>query len=234
MSCSAPTIKRIGYATVVLISAGFFLSVPVSAGTYRVVLDECKKQTGLGEGMCKSLVKNNLNVESCMKRAGLSEKECAKRIEEIKNDPEFTGVKSAPATASTPVAPTTPGRTLMLPQNSARNDDLIGRIRSKKEADISELGKRTESMLAFLRSRGVDTTSIEAQFPELEKRAGILLSAYDTYRATYIGTMKDDQSTRTAVRGDARRVVLTARDALIEHYRVNILVPIRVARDQIK
>lgn len=234
MSCSAPMIKTLEYVAVILISVGFFLSVPVSAGTYRVVLDECKKKTGLGESVCKSLVKNNLNIESCMKRAGLSEKECAKRIEEIKNDPEFTGVKSVPAVPSTPAVPVVPGRTLALPQNSVRNDDLIGRVRSKKELDISELGKRTESILGFLRSKGIDTTPIEAQFPELEKRATNLLSAYDTYRAAYIGTMKDDQPTRTAVRGDARAALLVARDAFIEHYRTSILVPIRVARNQIK
>lgn len=227
-------IKIFGFAAVLLSAVGPFLSLPASAGTYRVVLDECKKKTGLGESMCKSLVKNNLNVESCMKRAGLSEKECAKRIEEIKNDPEFTGVKTPSASPATPATPVAPGRTLALPQNSVRNDDLIGRVRSKKEADISELGKRTESVLAFLRTKGVDTTAIEAQFPELEKRATALLSAYDTYRAAYIGTMKDNESTRLAVRGDARAAVLAAKNALVEHYRLNILTPIRVARDQIK
>ena len=216
----------------VVASGCLFVSV-VSAGTYRVVLDECKKQSGLGEGMCKSLVKNNLNVESCMKRAGLSEKDCVKRIEEIKKDPEFTGVKNIQGTP--PVqSPLPAGRTLTLPQASVQNNDLIGRVRSKKELDISELGKRTESLLSFLRSRGVDTVAIEANFPELEKKAAALLSAYDTYRAAYIGTLKDAASVQSAVRSDARSAVLIAKSDLIEYYRSHILLPIRVARDQIK
>lgn len=211
-----------------------FASIPflASAGTYRIVLDECKKKTGFGETACKSLVKNNLNIESCMKRAGLSEKECAKRIEEIKNDPEFTGKPAS--TSAVTVPPKTDSRSITLPTSSIRNDDIVGRIRSKKEADLIELGKHTEKIIEFLRSKGVDTTPIESHFPEFEKKIQNVLSAYDTYRAAYIGTLKDSGSVRETVRSDARATVVLARDEMIEFYRKNILNPIRMARDQMQ
>ncbi|MFA9262076.1 MAG: hypothetical protein ACEQSB_01815 [Undibacterium sp.] len=222
-------------AAAVFLSGLVFSASPLFAGTYRVVLDECKKRTGLGESVCKSLVKNNLTVQSCMERAGLSEKECSKRVEEIKNDPEYTGVKQgeAPQTPSqTPSA--TPGRTLALPQTTTQYNDLIGRIRSKKENSLIDLEKRTESILAFLRTRGVDTAPIEASFPELEKKVTTLLGAYDTFRVAYIGTVKDTESVKAAVREDARVAVRVAANDLVDFYQTKILTPIRVARDQIK
>ena len=222
------------YLSLVLIFGGVIL-VPHSlfAGTYRVVLDECKKRTGLGDSMCKSLVKNNLTIESCKERAGLSEADCAKRIEEIKKDPEFTNTKTVSPVPSIE-APTSPARSLNLPRTSVQNNDVIGKIRSKKEGELSELGKRTELIVASLKGQGIDTKAIESNFPELEKRAADLLSAYDTYRAAYLGTRKDSSSVQASVRGDARNVVLVARNAFIDYYRLNILAPLRLARDQVK
>ncbi len=219
-----------------IVSSALFHGAPgAMAGTYRVVLDECKKRTGLGESFCKSIVKNNLNVKSCMEKANLSEKECEKRIQEIKSDPEFTGVSQTPA-PSTPVQSPigSPVHSIAVERATVQYDDLIGRIRSKKENNIIDLSKRTESVLTALRKQGVDTTHIEESFPEFEKKVANLLGAYDTFRVTYMGTAKDSDSVRAAVRGDARTAVIVSLNDLIDFYRNKILAPIRIARDQIK
>lgn len=223
------------FGTLLFLSALFHGVPAVTAGTYRVVLDECKKRTGLGESFCKSIVKNNLNVKSCMEKASLSEKECEKRIQEIKNDPEFTGVSQVPvSTTPTQTAPGVPSHSIALERTTIQYDDLIGRIRSKKENNLIDLGKRTESILAILRKQGVNTTHIEENFPEFEKKVANLLAAYDTFRAAYIGTTKDSDSVKAAVRGDARTAVVISLNELVDYYRNQILAPIRIARDQIK
>jgi|GEM_PF-6016355 len=214
------------------IAAVALLPVVTQAGPFREVVEECKKRTHVGDSVCTSIVRNNLTIANCKERAGLSDEECAKKIEEIKADPEFSGKPMAPAPSIKETPKIDPVR-LTPRTSSTRNDDLIGRIRTKRETNLNELAKRTETVTNFLKSRGVDMTAIEAAFPEFEKKAENLLSAYDTYRATYIGTMRDTSSARASLRGEARLTVLRARNELIEYYQTKILTPLRVAREKI-
>lgn len=194
------------------------------AGTYQVALAECQKRTGLGEGICKTLIKNNLSVESCKKQTSLSDDDCAKRIKEIQNDPDFSGIKTSPIRPS--IKPSTP-----LPTSATSTSQGVARIselRIKKERELTELQSRTEALIRFSREKGMDVSAVESALSEFKKKSEELLLAYDTFRQTYADTMNDPASTRKAIREEARGLVNRSRSSLLEQYRAQIFDPLRV------
>ncbi|MFZ1627104.1 MAG: hypothetical protein WAT81_04865, partial [Candidatus Moraniibacteriota bacterium] len=163
---------------------------------------------------------------------GYSDDECAKKIEEIKKDPGFSSGETSPS----PVAATTktPGPTLSnLPPIVSRTNNTLAGLREKKEGDLLALWKRTEAMTNFLKSKGIDTQAIEAVFPEFQERSEALLSAYDTYRAVYEGTVTDSAAVRKSVRLDARESVIRSMRNLVEYYQASILVPLRIGHEKL-
>ncbi|TXH06895.1 MAG: hypothetical protein E6Q06_04735 [Candidatus Moraniibacteriota bacterium] len=198
-----------------------------AATTFETVVGECKKRTGFSDATCKTLVKKYINVERCKEYTGSSDEECAKKIEEIRKDPEFSGVQSSP---DLPV--TTVPLSVKNPVLNPRNTGTVAVLREKKGRDLIELRKRTEALMITLKSKGVDTDSIEAALPEFERNAEALLSAYDAYQAVYDRTRQDATETRRAFRLDARDRVGQARRILIEQYETRILSPLRAASEQ--
>lgn len=202
------------------------------ATALQTVVAECRQRTGFGESACKTLVKKYMNVERCKEYTGYSDEECVKKIEEIKKDPDFTPSEAAPAPA--PSTTRTPSPSLSeLPPILPRTSNTLSGLREKKERDLLALWKRTEAMTNFLKSKGVDTQSIEAAFPEFQNRAEALLTAYDTYRAVYEGTAKDGVTTRKSVRAEARGKVIQSMRMLVEYYQKSILMPLRIAHEKV-
>lgn len=216
------------YFRIALVSFGIgfglaSFAVFAKAGTYQTTLAECQKRTGLSASLCKGFIKNNLNVESCKKQTNLSDEECTKRIEEIKNDPEFSG-NAAPVSirptdtsiGSNPVArPVTP------------DESGVKGLRAKKERQLVELQSKTKILMNSLKEKGADVAAIEKNFGEFEKKSEELLSAYDAYQATYVDTMNDPTSTKEAIRDEARAIVTRSRTVLLEYYKTSILNPLR-------
>lgn len=203
----------------------FFSASAEAATALETVVAECKQRTGFGDSTCKTLVKKYMNVERCKEYTGYSDDECAKKIEEIKKDPEFSGGATPTTPTEKPSSPTLSRVPDILPRTS----NTLAGLREKKERDIQALLQRTEAMTSFLKNKGVDTGSIEAAFPELRSRAETLLSAYDTYRAAHEGTANDTAETRKTVRTNARESVIQAMRNFVEFYQQNILTPLRVA-----
>lgn len=203
-------------------------SFSASAATaLETVVGECKQRTGFGDATCKTLVKKYMNVERCKEYTGYSDEECAKKIEEIKKDPEFSGGQAAPNTP--PSSPSPSGAPVL----QSRNTTTLSSLREKKERDLLALWKRTEAVTNILKSKGVDTSVIESTFPEFQERAEELLAAYDAYLAVYERTKRDTSAARQSVRLDARSRINQAQRALIDHYQTRILAPIRIAREQV-
>ena len=206
----------------VLILITIFSSHVLAETALQTVVSECKKRTGFGDATCKTLVKKNMRVESCKRYTNYSDEECAKKVEEIKKDPEFTpDVVSAPAT--------NPATSVGLPRISSGGQNIMVLIREKKVRDLSALEKRTQTMIDFLNQKGVDTAPIETNFLEFKKRSAILLSAYDTYQAAYEGTATDTSAIKRSIRIEARDKVVRAGRDLVDFYQANILTPLRVA-----
>lgn len=212
--------------TVLMLGALAVFSFPISAATaLETVVGECKQRTGFGDATCKTLVKKYMNVERCKEYTGYSDEECAKKIEEIKKDPEFSGGQSVPnAPSSSPTSET--------PALRSRNTSTLSSVREKKERDLLALWKRTEAVTNILKSKGADTSAIESVFPEFQARAEELLAAYDAYIAVYERTKRDTPTARQSVRLDARGRINQAQRALIEHYQTRILAPLRIAREK--
>ncbi len=212
---------------ILALSVSAIFSFSASAATaLETVVGECKERTGFGDATCKTLVKKYMNVERCKEYTGYSDEECTKKIEEIKKDPEFSGSQPAPSTPS-PV-PSSPE----LPVSKPRDTSTLSSLREKKERDLLALWKRTEAVTNIMKSKGVDVEKIEATFPEFQERAEELLAAYDSYLAVYERTKSDAPAARRSVRLDARARINQAQRALLDHYQVRILAPLRVARDQ--
>ncbi len=223
--------KILVFSTVLVVGVlgGFIFSLSARAETaLQTVVAECRQQTGFGESTCKTLVRKHMNVERCKEYTGYSDEECAKKIEEIKNDPEFSSGTVSPA--PTPSITKTPQSSLAgLPPITPRTNGTLAGLREKKERDLLALWKRTETMTNFLKSKGVDTQSIETAFPEFQNRSEKLLSAYDTYRAAYEGTAKDSAAIKKSVRGEARENIVQSMRNLVEYYQKSILMPLRIA-----
>lgn len=218
------------YSTLTVLTLGALavFSFPISAATaLETVVGECKQRTGFGDATCKTLVKKYMNVERCKEYTGYSDEECAKKIEEIKKDPEFSGGQTAPSSPSSNPASSE------APAVKSRNATALSSLREKKERDLLALWKRTEAVTNILKSKGVDTGTIEGAFPEFQERAEELLAAYDAYLAVYERTKRETPSARQSVRLDARGRINQAQRALIDHYQTRILAPIRIAREQV-
>lgn len=216
-----------GFLFVLAFSAPVVFSFSASAATaLETVVGECKQRTGFGDATCKTLVKKYMNVERCKEYTGYSDEECAKKIEEIKKDPEFS------AGQSTSNTPSPSASSPDVPISKSRDMDVLSSLREKKERDLLALWKRTEAVTNNLKSKGVDTGAIENTFPEFQEKAEELLAAYDAYRAVYERTKRDTKATRQSVRLDARDRINRAQRALIDHYQTRILAPLRVAREQ--
>lgn len=207
-------------------------SFPVEgASALQTIVAECRQRTGFGESTCKTLVRKHMNVERCKEYTGYSDEECVKKIEEIKNDPEFSSNGTIPSPA--PAVAKTPEPSLSgLPAITPRTSNTLAGLREKKERDLLALWKRTETMTNFLKEKGVDTRSIEAAFPEFQSRSENLLSAYDTYRAAHDGTAKDPEATRRSVRGEARENTVQSMRSLVEFYQKSILMPLRIVYEE--
>ena len=203
-----------------------------AATALQMVVAECRQRTGFGDSTCKTLVKKYMNVERCKEYTGYSDDECAKKIEEIKKDPDFSlgGTNPSPVTTNTKTSgPSLAG----LPPIVSRTNNTLAGLREKKEGDLLALWKRTEAMTNFLKSKGVDTQAIEAALPEFQKQSEMLLSAYDTYQAAYEGTVTDSAAIRKSVRSDARESVIRSMRGLVEYYQAYILVPLRVGHEKL-
>ncbi|MBP9727885.1 MAG: DUF4350 domain-containing protein [Candidatus Moranbacteria bacterium] len=210
----------------IAIGSGLSLFVLLAqAGTYQTTVAECQKRTGLSESLCKGIIKNNLTVESCKKQTGLSDEECTQRIEEIRNDPEFSGATSGEVS---PVA-TEEDAASPIARPTSSSEVVIMELRVKKERQLLELHSRTKALASFLKEKGVDVSVVENNFGEFEKKSEALLMAYDMFRTTYRDTMNDSDSTKQAIREKAREGVNYSRSSLIEYYRVNIFDPLRTA-----
>lgn len=205
-----------------------FSSSTSAATALETVVSECRQRTGFGEATCLTLVKKYMNTERCKEYTGYSDEECAKKIEEIRNDPGFAPGEVSPS----PVPTSSPSLSDLPPLLPRTSDTLIG-LREKKERDLLALWKRTEAMTNFLKDKGAETQSIEAAFPEFQNRAEVLLSAYDTYRAVYEGTVNDTEITRKAVRAEAREKVVQSGRSLVEYYQKSILMPLRIAHEKV-
>lgn len=210
------------------------LSVPVvssfsvhAATTLETIISECRQRTGFGDATCKTLVKKHMNVARCKEYTGYSDEECAKKIEEIKRDPEFS-IDQEPSNvpSSKPSLPE-------VPTLKPRDTNVLSSLREGKERDLLALWKRTEAITNILKSKGVDTATIEAAFPDFEKKAEELLAAYDAYLIVYARTQQDTSAVRQSVRWDARSRIREAQRALVDQYQTHILVPIRIAREQV-
>lgn len=216
----------------IIFGIGFGLGsfvVFAKAGTYQTTLAECQKRTGMGAGLCKGLIKNNLNVESCQKQTGLSDTECAKRIEEIRNDPEFSGT-------NTPVnvRPTyTNEGAESAVQPVVADESGVKGLRAKKERQLAELQAKTRMLINFLKEKNVDVSTIESNFGEFEKKSEELLFAYTSYQSTYADTMNDSNSTRESIRYEARAIVTRSRTILLDYYRTNVFNLLRTAYQQL-
>lgn len=205
-------------------------TVARAATTLETVISECKNRTGFSDATCATLVKKYMNVERCKEYTNYSDEECAEKIEEIKKDPEFSSgaVNSSPARATKPV----PGTLSRAPFRGSQGTGIAAVIRSRKEKDLIALWERTQAVTSQLKAEGVEVQAIEAVFPEFERRAETLLSAYDRYQTIYDSTAKDSVETRQALRREARNMVVQAIRDLIDHYRTNILVPLRAAHEK--
>lgn len=202
-------------------------SFSVSAATaLETVVDECKQRTGFGDATCKTLVKKYMNVERCKEYTGYSDEECAKKIEEIKKDPEFSAGQTVPNT------PSSKPSSSEVPVVKSHNTTTLSSLREKKERDLLALWKHTEAVTNILKSKGVDVSAIESAFPEFQERAEELLAAYDSYLAVYERTKRDAPAARQSIRLDARGRINRAQRALVDHYQMSILAPLRVARNQ--
>ncbi|MFZ1654823.1 MAG: hypothetical protein WAT84_03270 [Candidatus Moraniibacteriota bacterium] len=226
--------RIIGTAFVLLAGTTACLSVVApllhAASALELVVGECQKRTGFGESTCTTLIKKYMNVERCKEYTGYSDAECVQKIEEIKND--FGSVSTgtnvpAPPRKDETARPVSEA----LPPIDAQGSVTLGSLREKKERDLVALWKRTELLTQSLKDRGVDTQSIEAHFPEFEKRAEALLAAYDTYRSVHERTSGDSPTTRSTIRRDARQKVIQAKDQVLDYYRTSILIPLRTAEN---
>lgn len=203
-----------------------------AAGALQTVVDECKKRTGFGDSTCLTLVKKYMNVDRCQEYTGNSREECAQKIEEIKKDPEFSsGGGVSPSVTPPAVRPASPALGQVPALVLGNNRSLAG-LRERKERELTALWQRTEAIATYLKGRGADIQAVEAAFPEFERRAAALLAAYDTYRAAYEGTAKDNASTKQSVRTGARNAVDQAMNNLTEYYRTSILTPLRLAYEK--
>ncbi len=208
-----------------MVLAVFSFSVN-AATTLETVVGECKQRTGFGDATCKTLVKKHMNVERCKEYTGYSDEECAKKIEEIKNDPEFSSGQTTPSVSSP--APPSPE----VPVVKSRDTNTLSSLREKKERDLLLLWKRTEAVTNIVKSKGTDTAVIESTFPEFQARAEELLAAYDAYLAVYERTKRDAPSARQSVRLDSRNRINQAQRALVDYYQTRILMPLRIAHEQ--
>jgi hypothetical protein len=211
------------------LSVGFFVLSAQGATTYQMTLAECQKRTGLSAGLCRTFIKKNLNVENCKKQTGLSDEACTTRIEEIKNDPEFSGV-STPTTSRSNTSDERAARSVSV---ATQSGDGIVELRTKKERALTELRSKTEKAILFLKERGAEVSVLEANFGELEKKSDELLLAYTLFQDVYAGTAQDPVVTRQAIRAEARGMVDRSRNAFVEYYQSNILSLLLIAREQI-
>ncbi len=225
-------VSRVSSIIVICIFSWVFFVVCAQAGTYQTALAECQKRSGFGAGFCKTLIKNNLNVASCKKQTGLSDDECTQYIEEIKNDPEFSGVKTVtPSSPSPSSSSSSSSDTISSVVKSKTSGELkIIELRSKKERELRDLQAKTLSLINYFKNAGVDMTAIEKSFIEFEVRSKELLSAYDSFRSAYVSTSNDQSTTRRAIREEARNVVNNSRSSLVEYYKQNILNLLRTTR----
>lgn len=181
-----------------------------------------------------SIIRNNLTVENCMERSGLSEAECKVKIEDIKDDPEFSG-KPALGTPKVPIK-----KPAYNPSNfsgresteSVAGAGTLAQLRTKKERDLQALWEKTQFLTNLLKEQGVGVGEIEAAFPEFERRSEALLAAYDTYRSVYEGTIRDTATTRAAMRSRAQEPLEQAIRELVEYYEEKILLPLRAASER--
>jgi hypothetical protein len=200
---------------------------------FREVVGECRKRTGFSDATCTTLVRKRLSIESCRKYTDFSDEECAKKIEEIKRDPEYAPQGSAgtnPASITQPAAK--PAVTKELSPIAARSNDTPAGLQEKKERDIIALVERSEAMVSFLREKSIDMQTIEAQLPESRRKAAVLVSAYATYREVYEGTSKDTPSVKRSLREGARNAVIRAVHDFSDHYRTSIFVPLQTAYEK--
>ena len=197
-----------------------------AATALETVIGECKQRTGFGDATCKTLVKKYMNVERCKEYTGYSDEECAKKIEEIKRDPEYSSSQPASDTPSPSSAPSG------LPVSKSRDASTLSSLREKKERDLLALWKRTEAVTNILKSKGADVNSIENAFPEFQEHAEELLAAYDAYIAVCERTKRDAPAARQSIRMDARNRISQAQRSLVEHYQTRILAPLRTTREQ--
>lgn len=213
------------FASALGVWATFSFSVD-AATALETVIGECKQRTGFGDATCKTLVKKYMNVERCKEYTGYSDEECAKKIEEIKKDPEFSSGQPTSDTPST--SPVSPG----IPTSKSRDASTLSSLREKKERDLLALWKRTEAVTNILKSKGADVSTIENAFPEFQERAEELLAAYDAYITVYERTKRDTKAAQQSIRMDARSRINQAQRSLVEHYQTRILAPLRTAREQ--
>lgn len=205
--------------------AGFFawpFAPSNAATTLETVVAECKKRTNFSDATCTTLIKKYMNVERCKEYTGWGDEECKKKIEEIKNDPEFTGGTTNSPSSSSGNKGTKPKTGTVTTDQSL---ETARRIRAKKESDLILLWKRTENITRYLKDKGMDTGSIETHFPEFERKAEAVLAAYDTY----IGVAErapSDQAVRRQMLEDARGGIERALFDLTGFYRSNIFSPL--------
>lgn len=199
-----------------------------AATVLETIVSECQERTGFGAATCKTLVKKYMNVERCKEYTGYSDEECAKKIEEIREDPEFSENQAVPNVPSAePSSPAT-----VVPTSRSHDANTLSSLYEQKERDLLALWQRTEAMTNILKSKGADTGAVESAFPEFQTRAEELLAAYDAYRAVYERTQQDTLAVRQSIRLDARNRINQAQRVLIDHYQIYILGPLRIAREQ--
>lgn len=209
--------------------AGIFAPIVVGAASddAESVIAECQKRTGMGRESCIGFIKKYMNVERCQQYAKLSASECEKKLEEIRNSPEFQDKpkgSTAPQSPQPVIAPQAP-----VPVGAPRTlREQVLAVKRDREERLELIQRETVKVVAFLKERGGEIARLEAALQVFEQKKQATLAAYDQY----VRFAELEPSKRPPL-SEPRQIVGSLLRETTEHYRTIILPELRRLISQI-
>lgn len=190
------------------------------------VIGECQKRTGMGRPSCIEFIKKYMNIERCQQYTKLSASDCQKKMEAIKESPEFqpSTKVTVPSTAS-PAPARVPDQTQISPgRNTGSLQERVQAVKRDRASRFHVVEEETARIIAFLKEHGQDTGALEEHFAAFQEKREATLSAYDQY-----GDLAGLPASERPPLSEPRRLVgQVLRDAAA-YYRTTLLPELRRA-----
>lgn len=191
-----------------------------------------------------------ITVENCVKRTGLTEEKCQEMIDKFNNmtDEEKEAMRSRIPGGEQGRLGGEPPKGGEGPKSDKKSEEKnpgenassleeqikrAQRMKEQKENQFSRIEKRVEKIIEFLKSKDVDTTEIETSLGTFKEKAEAVLGAFDTY-IQFLENSKTDTTITADILKEKRAEIKNLIKELTSFYRDALREKIKNSLDKLE